>query len=262
MEAKQSRSYGNVSHALDILLVFKEYEECTLAALSEILNIRKSYLLKLLDSLKEKGFIRHDDVLGVYQLGPACLELGFAYEERIDLRKVAHPSLVELSALTKELIHFGVMESNVVVLLDRIMKQDSGLSLQFHLSLTSPPYSTGLGKVILAYSDQKIVDDYLSNVELKRFTPHTTIDHNMLRVELDQIRKNGYYLSYETFESGVSCIAAPVFSKDNKIVAAISICAPTVRVMSKEAEFRKYLLETTYKVSKNLGYSANVKKVL
>jgi DNA-binding IclR family transcriptional regulator len=247
-------SYGNVAHALDILLAFKIKSEFTLVELSEFLSIRKSYLLKILEGLKEKRFIDQDPASGNYQLGLACLELGNAFEKRLDIRKVTHPSLMELAKTTNELVHFGVLDSNVVVLLDRVVANDSSLRLQFHLSLTSPPYSTALGKVLLAFTDETKVEQYLSATQLEPYTSHTTIDPNIFRLELAQIRKNGYYLSYETFENGISCISVPVFSKNGLIAAAISICAPTIRIMSKEKELIKHLLETTSKVSRKLGY--------
>lgn len=249
-------SYGNVSHSLDILLFFREHEECSLGELAEMLDLRKSYLLKLLDNLKEKGFLSLDTTTGKYRLGLSCLELGNAYEQRLDIRKVSHPELVQLSSKTNELVHLGVMDSNIVVLLERIMNQESGLRLQFHLSLTSPPYSTGLGKVLLAYSDPEVVENYLSTKELIPYSPHTTIEPNMIRVELEQIRNKGYYLSFETFESGISCLAAPIFSRHGKIAAAVSICAPTVRIMSKEKELVKHLLETTSNISNILGHNS------
>ncbi|MDQ0243712.1 DNA-binding IclR family transcriptional regulator [Bacillus fengqiuensis] len=258
MTESKRASYGNVSHALDILLFFREYEECSLGEMAERLNLKKSYISKLLDSLKEKGFIAQDTGTGKYRLGLSCLELGTAFEERLDIRKITRPYLVELSSATNELVHLGVLDSNIVVLLERIMNQESGLRLQFHLSLTSPPYSTGLGKVLLAYSDQKMVEDYLSTAKLEPYSPHTTVDPGIILMELDQIRLKGYYLSFETFESGVSCIAAPVFSRHGEIAAAISICAPTVRIMSKEKELVKHLLETTSNVSSQLGYNFQI----
>ncbi|MDQ0218170.1 IclR family transcriptional regulator [Peribacillus cavernae] len=255
---KSSNSYGNVAHALDILLAFKGKSEFTLAEMSESLSIRKSYLLKILEDLKEKRFIVQDPETGKYQLGLACFELGNAFEQRLDIRKVTHPSLVKLSEVTNELVHLGVLDANVVVLLERAVSNDSNLGLQFHLSLTSPPYSTALGKVLLAFTKEARVDEYLSTVKMEAYTSHTTVDPNIFRLELAQIREKGYYLSYETFESGISCLAAPVFTKGGLIKAAISICAPTIRIMSKEKELVKQLLETTFDVSSKLGYNLQI----
>jgi IclR family transcriptional regulator, KDG regulon repressor len=253
-------SYGNISHALDVLLFFKEHEDCSLGMLAEKLELKKSYLSKVLDSLKEKGFIAQDNDTGKYKLGLSCLELGTAFENRLDIRKVTHPYLAELSSTTQELVHLGVLDSNVVVLLERIVNQESGLRLQFHLSLTSPPHLTGLGKVLLAYSDQTMVENYLSTAKLERSSAHTTVDPNKIRMELEHIRLKGYYLSYETFESGISCIAAPVFSHRGNISGAISICGPTVRIMSKQKELVRHLLATTSTVTNKLGHNLQLSK--
>ncbi|NEU31468.1 IclR family transcriptional regulator [bacterium LRH843] len=247
-------SYGNVSHALDVLLLFKKETECTLGEMAELLHLRKSYLVKLLTDLKEKSFISQDPETGKYRLGLTCLELGSAFEKRLDIRTVARPYLEELASSTQELVHLGVMDSNVIVLLDRKMNQESGLHLQFHLSLTSPPYSTALGKILLASRNEKEIESYLANTELKPFSPHTTIDPDMFRLELKQIQRDGFYLSYETFESGISCLAAPVAGKNGDIIAAISICAPTVRIVENKNHYKDHLLETTLKVSEEFGY--------
>ncbi|MFB5934555.1 IclR family transcriptional regulator [Peribacillus frigoritolerans] len=260
METKKtsSTSYGNVSHALDILLAFKTKSELTLAEMSEILNIRKSYLLKILENLKEKRFIVQDLSSGKYQLGLACLELGNAFEKRLDIRKVTHPSLLELSKATNELVHLGVLDDNIVVLLERVVANDSDLRLQFHLSLTSPPYSTALGKVLLAFTEETKVEQYLSMTKLKAYTSYTTVDPKIFLLELAQIREKGYYLSHETFENGISCLAAPIFNKNGLIKAAISICAPTIRIISREKELVRQLMETTSKVSNKLGYNSQI----
>ncbi|MFB4166245.1 IclR family transcriptional regulator [Alteribacillus sp. JSM 102045] len=254
----QNRSYGNVAHALDVLLLFRKHDELTLGEIAELLDVRKSYLSKLLDTLQEKEFLSKDTQTGTYSLGLSCLELRSSFEKRMDVRKITRPYLEKLASNTKELVHLGVLDSNVVVLLDRITGNDSGLRLQFHLSLTSPPYSTALGKVLLAYSNPDFVDKYLSNEKLQSFTPHTTVDPDMLQLELSKIREKGFYLSYETFESGVSCLGAPIFGKDGNISAAISICAPTVRIMSNEQDYIEKLGEATYQVSRNLGYSSDL----
>ncbi|WP_102347591.1 IclR family transcriptional regulator [Bacillus sp. Marseille-P3661] len=249
----ENKSYGNVSHTLDILLHFKDHEECTLNSLTESLGLRKSYVVKLLDNLREKGFIDRDPESGKYRLGLRCLELGAAYEKRLDIRKVARPYLIELSTDINELVHLGILDSNIVVLLDRYINESSGLRLQFHLSITSPPYSTGLGKILLAYSYPRLVDNYLDSEKFKAYSPHTTVNPNMIRLELEQIRQRGYYLSYETFESGISCIAAPIFTRHGKISAAVSICAPTVRIMGNEQQFKEKLLKVTSEISLKLG---------
>jgi IclR family KDG regulon transcriptional repressor len=255
--SEQNKTYGNVHNCLNVLLLFLKAEEMTLAELSKASGLNKSYLLKLLYTLKEADFLAQDEQTGRYRLGISCFRLGIAYEERLEIRKIVRPHLEHLSRLTNELVHLGVSNSGLVVLLERINKREPSMNLQFHLSLTSPLYTTGLGKVLLAFSEQDVIEDYLSNHELKPYTPHTVVDPEMLRAQLNQIREQGYCLSYETFESGVSCIAAPIFSKTGAIAAAVSVCAPTIRIMAKEEEIRKQVINTSQKISEDLGYDTN-----
>lgn len=251
-ENKRS-SYGNVAHALNVLLLFKTESELTLAEMAEKLQLRKSYLLKLLKDLKENKFIDQDVETGKYRLGLTCLELGEAFERRLDIRRIARPYLEELSKETNELVHLAVLDTDVVVLLERVNYQENGLYLKFHLSLTSPPHTTALGNTLMAFSDRRISENYLKK-ELKAFSPHTITDPDRLREKWEEARKRGYYLDYESFESGISGIGAPIFSSKGKVVAAMSICAPTVRMIERKETFKRLLLEKSLKVSKQLGY--------
>ncbi len=226
--------------------------------MAEKLDLRKSYLLKLLVDLKERKFIDQDPETGKYRLGLSCLELGTAFEDRLDIRRIARPFLEELSAETNELVHLGVLDSDVVVLLERIMDQEVGLGLhlKFHLSLTSPPHTTALGNVLLAFNESRFAEQYIQK-KLKAFTPYTVVEPDKIRAELQMAREQGYYLAYETFESGISGLGAPIFSKNGKVIAAMSICAPTVRIIEQKERFKQLLLEQAFKVSEQLGYVRN-----
>lgn len=48
--------------------------------------------------------------------------------------------------------------------------------------------------------------------------------------ELERIRDQGYALDDEEREVGVRCVAVPIFSASNLLVAGLSISGPTSRV--------------------------------
>ena len=51
-----------------------------------------------------------------------------------------------------------------------------------------------------------------------------------MRVELDFIRKNGYAVDNEEYETGISCVAVPVFGRGREIISAISLTGPVFRI--------------------------------
>jgi IclR family acetate operon transcriptional repressor len=50
--------------------------------------------------------------------------------------------------------------------------------------------------------------------------------------ELDRVRTSGYAVDREENFAGVCCVAAPVFDYTRRVVASISIAAPTQRAQS------------------------------
>jgi DNA-binding IclR family transcriptional regulator len=94
-------------------------------------------------------------------------------------------------------------------------------------------------------------------------TEKTVIDPDLLRVELDQIRKQGYSISNEDFEAGAIGVGAPVFGRDGKVIAAISAGGPIIRVSQDSlAHFGQLTVDAANKLSRILGYFPSGKQPL
>ena len=69
------------------------------------------------------------------------------------------------------------------------------------------------------------------------------------------MRRRGYALDDEEHEDGVSCVAAPVFDSTGTAFAAISISAPTSRIVHADtSELGRLLRQQGAEVSTELGY--------
>ena len=55
---------------------------------------------------------------------------------------------------------------------------------------------------------------------------------------------------------GVSCVGAPIFGRDSKVIAALSIAGPTLRVEKNLEYFGKLVRETAASISGNLGLNS------
>ena len=73
------------------------------------------------------------------------------------------------------------------------------------------------------------------------------------------VRTQGYAIDDEENEKGIRCVAAPVYSEASKAVAAVSISGPAFRVTKKviQERLKKEVMETAFKTSQRLGFSAN-----
>ena len=96
-----------------------------------------------------------------------------------------------------------------------------------------PAHCTALGKVLLAHLPWEDVVAILEAHPPARLTPATFVDEEELRVELAEVARQGYAVDAEERTPGVVCIAAPVRDLTGRVVAAISISGPRLRLPSR-----------------------------
>jgi IclR family acetate operon transcriptional repressor len=99
-----------------------------------------------------------------------------------------------------------------------------------------PLHSTAVGKVLLAHQPDELVRNVVRGAPLAATTPNTIMDLGRLSEELKRVRQTGYAVDLEEHEEGVRCLAAPVFSPDGRILAAMSLSGPASRLGSERLE--------------------------
>lgn len=85
-------------------------------------------------------------------------------------------------------------------------------------------------------------EEYLSK-PLDACTPHSITDPDVLRLQLQKIREQGYAVDDEEAEEGLRCIAVPIRSQEGGLLGAISISGPkermTADILPKYSEMLK-----------------------
>ncbi|WP_228644074.1 IclR family transcriptional regulator [Microtetraspora sp. AC03309] len=187
-------------------------------------HLAKSTAFRLLADLTALGVVtRRNDR---YYLGRRLFELGSIVPLERDLRHAALPFMHDLYEATRETIHLGVRDGLDVVYVEKIRGHES-LALPSAVGGRLPLTCTGVGKALLAYSGQDLLDEVLSR-PLRRLTPRSIVDPERLDEEIGQIHIQGLAHEREESQIGSACIAAPIF-KDAAVVAALSVSVPVAR---------------------------------
>jgi len=97
-----------------------------------------------------------------------------------------------------------------------------------------PLHSSSSGKILLAYSDEGHLADWLEQ-DLPAFTEHTVTDPVALREELRQIREQGFAACSEEYKLGVNAVAVPVSDQEDVVVAALSVLGPAYTLTRDKA---------------------------
>ncbi len=159
------------------------------------------------------------------------------------LRRVALPVLQRLRDDTGETVHLAVLENMDVVYLDKQQSFRAVGIMSSQVGVRLPAYCTGLGKVLLAFSDRARVVGHLMSTPLPRLTDTTITEVDALLRELDQIRKRGYGFDHGEREAEIRCVAAPIMGRQGELRAAISVAGPVNRMEPLESNY--LLIERT-----------------
>src|SRR5260221_3793779 len=194
-----------------------------------------------------------------YETGPALAGLSARVLSQSVLVTFARPAIVALTERIREDVYLGVVGSGGV---SYILKSDGPHPLRaaFSLGTSRPRHATAVGKLDLAFRSRGELDDILATLKLERFTPRTITDLEVLRSELDIIRKRGFATSAEKGFVGVAATAAPVLDHRETMVGAISVSVPIERYLSASETLAAATLDTANEISRRLGSTANFQR--
>ncbi len=262
MQSKPSNLVQTIERIAQILdLIGQSSQGTNIRDLSNTLNLPKGTIHRLLSSLAYYGYVRQDSKSKRYLLGLKVLELGNLTINQLDLRKTAEPLLKDLAEKTRETVHMVIMDKGEIVYIDKIETEQhtGGLKMASRLGSRNPAHSCAVGKVLLSYTSEEEVENLIREKGLPKRTPNTITDPGRLKEHLKIVKSQGYAVDDEENESGIRCVAAPVFNEKGKTVAAISISGPAFRVTKKiiQESIKREVVKTAAEISRQLGFTGD-----
>ncbi|WP_044748244.1 IclR family transcriptional regulator [Bacillus alveayuensis] len=245
----------SVSRALDIIdIVSAKKDGLGVTEIAKQMDINKSSVYRILSTLVQYGYMEQDEETNRYKLGYKFLEMSSKLLESIDLRKEAKPYLQELEKETNEVIHLVVYDQGEVIYIEKLEGTET-LRMHSKVGKRAPMHCTAVGKVILAHLPPNVVLDILERKGMPKHTDKTITDKDEFLKELAQVKQNGYALDLEENEYGIRCIAVPLFDHLGKVIAAVSVSGPTIRMTDERIEqLQARMLEIGKQISARLGH--------
>jgi IclR family transcriptional regulator, acetate operon repressor len=224
-EAQQQRS---VSDRLLLILdaVAAHHGDIGLSKLAAATGIAKPTVHRLATELVKYRMLRRGE--NGYGLGFHLFELGQQVPTSRRLRDTALPLMSDLLEATHEIVQLAVLDDLDVVYVEKLTVRQS-MKAPSVVGSRLPAYCSGLGKAILAFSDEDTVNRVLSS-PMPALTSATITDPNRFRKELDAIRQRGTAHDRGEGTVGIICVAAPILDYNTRAVAALSITGPRQRL--------------------------------
>ncbi|MCX5194721.1 IclR family transcriptional regulator [Streptomyces sp. NBC_00249] len=201
------------------------------AGLGEVageLGVHKSTALRLLRTLHAHGFVyRQAD--GRYRLGARLFALAAEAVEGLDVREIAHPHLVALNEATGHTVHLAVHQDDEVLYIDKV---ESRYPVRMYSRVGKPVPLTvaAVAKLLLADLPEADRRALAGRIDYPRYTSRSVPDADAFLRELDLVREQGWASDLGGHEEFINCVGAPVRGPDGRVVAALSVSAPTVVV--------------------------------
>lgn len=161
---------------------------------------------------------------GDYEIGSKLWSLGILASVHADLREVALPYMEDLRQLGNDVVQIAVLDGVRGLVVERIAGSRA-MEVLSKPGTRLPLHATAVGKVLLAFGDEDLLDAVISSLD--RYTEQTITDSAQLRAQLREIQSTGFALSNEELAQGSTSIAVPLRSRGGTVIASLGIIAPS-----------------------------------
>jgi len=235
-------SFNTLIKAVEILDLFLA-KKTALGAneISNSLDIPRSTTYKYLSILKERRILDYDSKANKFSLGFKFFEFGALVQSQITIDKIALPMMTKLYNEVQETVILSALVNNKAYCLERV-GNESGIVFIMQRGSHLPLHCGASSLILLAFSDDEDVDQFLKTAVLKKYTTNTITDPDQLRKRLASIRQAGFACSDQEVDIGGRAISAPIFNHLGKIYAGLCVVGPIQRMTDERVEKIKGLV--------------------
>lgn len=256
MGATNSRSSSAVQSVDRAITVMEFLSHQGWSGVTEVANeigIHKSTAYRLLATLKDRGIVEQDGATEKYRLGFGVVLLASTVTADLDVVRYARPVCERLSEETEETVTLTALEGDDAVVIHQTIPTSSMMNVDWS-GWHTPLHTTAAGKVLLAHLPEQRRRTLLKR-PLERFTEHTIVDPEVLRGQLQEIRRTGYGYTVEELEVGMNAAGAPIRTAGGEVAAAVGVSGPAFRLPANSIhELGERVVKAAEEISQRLGF--------
>lgn len=209
------------SKVIAILLTFTSGSVYSLTELARLTGLPISTAHRLATELAAWGILERTDD-GHYQAGEQLKVIGSQTTiPATSLHEKARRVMEDLATATSRTnVRLGVLRDLDVVYIEKL--SGSRPVSMFYEAATAPSHATAMGKALLAFSPQRVVDLVIGR-GLAGFTPYTLTTAERLRRALAVTRLTRVAVCRRELDLKASAVAVPVFGAGGDVVAALEL---------------------------------------
>jgi IclR family KDG regulon transcriptional repressor len=250
---KSPTQAGLIIKAFAIIKLLSTHKEMSLKDIGLQTNMSSTMAYKCLSTLCDLGYAHQNPKTQQYgltlRLASICSDILLHY----NITELAFPIMQTLGDKVKETVHLAIRDHTDCIYIHKIDSHHS-LRLYSQVGKLAPLHCTGLGKVLLAYENDDLIDSIIKEITLFKFTEHTITSTEEFKKHLLLVKEQGYAEDNEEHEFHIRCVAVPIFDYQSHICAALSISMPIARWSEELHVFHiKELLASAQEISHLMG---------
>ncbi|WP_193142697.1 HTH-type transcriptional regulator BhcR [Meridianimarinicoccus sp. MJW13] len=225
----------SLDRAMEVFEYLSEAQGKTLTAIASEMGQSPATVYRVLVTLQGRGLVEFDAEEQQWHIGPRAFVIGARFLRRTSLVDRARPILRKLMEATGETANIGIAQEGAVLFLSQV-ETHASIRAFFPPGTLSPLHASGIGKALLAGMDEERFQRVLAMGPLTAFTEQTITDPDALRRDLQTVRTQGYAFDNEEKNSGMRCVAAPVYDVTGEAIAGISVSGPSNRISARHID--------------------------
>lgn len=223
-----------------------EPEGLTTSAAARSLRLNRSTTHRLLYELQGEGLVDRDTDSSRWVVGAEMYLLGSAASPRHDVTALAQPFVRRLAVTTGESAFFSLRRGMETVCL---VREDGSFPVRSHVLYEGVRFPLGVasaGMVILAFMEQRAVDEYLTIVDLAAGYGDSHAREALAR-RVEQTQRLGYAVNPGLIVEGSWGMGAAVFDALGAPIGALSLTGVGHRFSrDRQPELGQELLDSAH----------------
>ncbi|MFE2182687.1 IclR family transcriptional regulator [Streptomyces sp. NPDC059455] len=235
-------------------LLAETSDELSLGEIAGRLDLNKSTCHRILTTLMAGDFVERPSP-GAYRLGIGAFRVGSAMARRFSIRDRALHAMREVYRQTGETVFLIVLRGDEAVCLERLDGRYAATHV-LQVGGTLPLYLGAGPKLLLAQLTESQFENYLAGPFQRRVGGPSEA---RLREQVAEIRRDGYAVSHDDIEEGVTALSVGVRDHLGKITAALSLSGLSAHLPESERPLHlRRLKEAAEEASRAMGFRASV----
>lgn len=236
---KNPRTIQSLARAFAILDCFDSvHPRLSITEISDIVHLNVNTTRGLVNTLVHFQYLSRDEEENDYYLGLAFIPKANLVEEQYlyHIKNKIQPKLREWANTFGLSARLNMVDDGQLMTVFTEVPDNTRYLIMTRSRTPFPLHATASGKAYLASQPESVVDNYIKDTRLVRYTDLTITDYEELLHELYTIKKRGYALELGEINEGIGSIAFPIHDKRKECIGTVSLSGANEQVLEVEKE--------------------------